>query len=105
MTDMACGKCGGPLAQDPSAADEFFCRQCGARYYTVAPDTHGKTANPLACPECGVRVYGFWTSKAVICGDCHASRAVATILRPTPDVGKQAIGQRTRGGITETYTT
>ena len=97
---MACGKCGGPLAQDPSAADEYSCRSCGARLYATKPNTGGKTANPLSCPGCGVRVYQGWQQGvSALCGDCRDARFVAGIQTPSIDRRRQIAGQASRAEL------
>lgn len=93
---LDCQRCGGPLALDPSAVDEFACRSCGGRSYAPAPDMGDKRADPLTCPECRRRVYGGWSGVGAVCGDCHYDRAIATILRTAPDADRQAVGQRVR---------
>ena len=80
---MTCWKCGGHHTDGNG-----FCLTCGRRYYGTAPATHGKRADPLACPECGGRVYGSWSGKGPTCNECVNNRSIAVILRQTPDMSR-----------------
>ena len=72
MTTCPRARCGGLLAFDRASDDEYVCQTCGHRFYGTAPDTHGKEAKPLWCPECHGRVWSEWKSRdSVACSDCQ----------------------------------